>query len=131
MAQSEIRMRDCMSPAAHTVGKSQTVAFAAELMRKHSLRHLPVLHGGEVLGLVSERDVSLLSAIDGVNAEELTVEDAMTMEPYAVKPDAKLAEVLHEMAEHKYGAAIVMEGNHIEGIFTSSDAMRVLADVLH
>ena len=130
VATAELSMRECMTPTPHTIGMAQSIAFAADLMRKHGIRHLPVLHGGEVLGIVSDRDVSLLSALDGVDANEVTVEEAMTMEPYVVKPETKLAEVVHTMADHKYGAALVMEGNHVAGIFTTIDALRVLADVV-
>ena len=123
-------MRDCMTPTPHTVGKAQTIHFAADLMKKHGIRHLPVLHGGELLGVVSDRDVALITSLDGVDPEKVRIEEAITQEPYSVKLDSKLSEVAAHMAEHKYGAAIVMDGNHVAGIFTTVDGMKILAKLL-
>jgi CBS domain-containing protein len=54
------------------------------------------------------------------------VEDAMTSDVYLVSPDAPLGEVASAMAEHKYGCAVVMNGTHLAGIFTTVDALRTL-----
>ncbi len=99
-------------------------------MKKHGIRHLPVLHGGELLGVVSDRDVALITGLDGVDPEKVRIEEAITQEPYSVKLDSKLSEVAAHMAEHKYGAAIVMDGNHVAGIFTTVDGMKILAKLL-
>src|SRR5437879_4833811 len=50
-------IRDYMTPAPHTIGVEQPLAVAAALMQAHHIRHLPVLHGGKLVGILSERDV--------------------------------------------------------------------------
>jgi acetoin utilization protein AcuB len=45
---------------------------------------------------------------------------------YCVSPDAPLVEVAREMAEHKYGSAVVVEGPKVVGVFTTTDALRAL-----
>jgi acetoin utilization protein AcuB len=45
---------------------------------------------------------------------------------YIVSPDAPIGEVASAMAEHKYGCAVVMNGTHLAGIFTTTDALRAL-----
>jgi acetoin utilization protein AcuB len=112
-----------------TVRPGASLAQASELMRDHGVRHLPVLDGGELVGLLSERDASLYErAARDANA---TVEDAMTVDVYAVHADAALAEVADAMARHKYGSVVVIDRRgHVEGIFTTVDAMRALADAL-
>jgi acetoin utilization protein AcuB len=54
----------------------------------------------------------------------------MATNVYTVGPDAPLDVVVAEMAEHKYGSAIVTNGPTIEGIFTTVDACRALVDAL-
>ncbi len=123
-------VREHMTKSPHTIGKDQTLDHASEVMRSHGIRHLPVLEGGELLGIISNRDVYLIETLQDVDPKKVTVEEAMTAEPYSVKPDTPLVEVVSTMAQRKYGAAVVMEGRNVIGIFTTVDALRVLADRL-
>jgi acetoin utilization protein AcuB len=117
-----------MTPMPHTVGSEQTITFAQEQMRKYRVRHLPVLHGGELYGIVSERDLGVIAGLNEVNPDETTVEEAMTQEAYTVAKDTPMLEVLREMLEHQYGSAVVVEGNKVIGIFTTHDALRLLVE---
>ena len=120
-----------MTKSPHTVGRNQTLAHAHEVMRKHNILHLPVLEGGKLVGLVTERDLRLIETLKDVDPSEVTVEEAMSQEVYSVTPEALLADVAKEMAEHKYGSAVVMEGaSKVVGIFTTVDAMSALSSVL-
>lgn len=121
-------IRHYMTPSPHTIGVEQSLAVAAETMRAHKIRHLPVLKGGTVVGILSERDVQLVSGLPAVDPATVTVEDAMSDSVYAVSPDTPLEEVAAEMAAHKYGAALVTEGGRVAGVFTTIDALLALAD---
>ncbi len=107
------------------------MAVAHDLMRKHRMRHLPVLHAGSVVGVLSDGDLHLIETLADVDPERVIVEEAMTQDPYCVAPTTPLAEVAREMAEHKYGCALIVEGHHVVGIFTTVDACRVLARTLN
>jgi acetoin utilization protein AcuB len=117
-----------MTPMPHTVGSEQTITFAQELMQKYDIRHLPVLHGGELYGIVSDRDLGIVAGLNEVDPDATTVEEAMTQEAYTVSKEASLFDVLEEMLEHKYGSAIVVEGVKIVGILTTHDALKLLVD---
>ena len=117
-----------MTPMPHTIGSEQTITFAQEHMRKYGVRHLPVLHGGELYGIVSERDLGVIAGLNEVNPDETTVEEAMTSEAYTVGKDTPMLKVLQDMLQHQYGSAVVIEGNKVVGIFTTHDALRLLVD---
>ncbi len=119
---------DLMTPTPHTVGSEQTITFAQELMQKHGIRHLPVLHGGQLDGIVSDRDLGMIAGLNEVNPDNTTVEEAMTQEAYTVDKNTPLIHVLKEMLENKYGSAIVVEGDKIIGIFTTYDSLQLLVD---
>ncbi len=121
---------DYMSHAPHSIGLEQSLAAAERLMRLHNIRHLPVLHGGELVGVLSERDIALVESFESVDAEKVTVEEAMAAEPYAITPATPLDEVVRVMADHKYGSAVIMEGARVVGMFTVTDGMRTLASLL-
>ena len=119
-----------MSTAPHSIGVDQPLSRAHALMREHHIRHLPVLSGGRLMGVVSERDLSILETIVGVDPKTIGVNEAMSTVVYAVPPDAPLDEVALEMAEHRYGCVVVMDHEKVVGIFTTVDLARALAELL-
>jgi acetoin utilization protein AcuB len=114
-----------------TIGFDQPLAAASRLMHEHRIRHLPVLKGGQLVGMVTQRDLRLIESLRDVDPETVTVEEAMTPEPYAIAPDTPLERVAAEMADHKYGATIVVDGGEVVGVFTTVDALRALRELAH
>jgi CBS domain-containing protein len=100
------------------------------MMRDHGVRHLPVLEHGELVGVISQRDLYFLESIAGVDLEKDRVDDGMSTDTYAVAPDETLERVLGVMAERKLGSAVVLERGRVIGIFTATDALRILAKEL-
>lgn len=120
---------DHMTPHPHTIGRDQPIAVAARRMREHAIRHLPVLDGGRLIGMLSDRDVRLVEAI--AEAEHVRVEDAMSPEPHCVRATTPLRDVVRTMHEHKLGSVLVTDDNErVLGIYTATDALRMLADRL-
>lgn len=120
-----------MTTTPHTIGLDQTLQTAHRLMREHHFRHLPVLQGGKLVGMVTERDLALIETLKDVDPTKVTVEDAMTPAPYTVAPDSPLDEVVSTMAEHRYGSAVVVDNHHVVGVFTTVDALVAFSDLLH
>jgi acetoin utilization protein AcuB len=123
-------IRRFMVGSPHSIGREQPLSVAHEQMRSHGLRHLPVLHAGRLVGLLSQRDLWFIETLKGVDPATVPVEDAMSADVFTVGKDTPLAEVATEMANHKYGCAVVVEGSHVVGIFTTVDALRALVEVL-
>ena len=59
-----------MTPSPLTIGRDQTLATAHDLMRKHDIRHLPVLDGGVLVGIVTDRDLHLVESLAGTDPED-------------------------------------------------------------
>ncbi|HHH28528.1 MAG TPA: CBS domain-containing protein [Polyangiaceae bacterium] len=123
-------IENLMTLLPHTVGSEQPLAYAQAQMKEHGIRHLPVLHGGALDGILSERDLALAASLDGIDPATTKVEEAMTAVPYAIGRKTPVAEVVREMADHKYGSALIVEGKTVVGIFTVSDAVAHFARVL-
>ena len=119
-----------MTPAPHSIGRAQPMAEASRRMTEHRIRHLPVLDGGRVVGILSDRDLALVESLPGVDPEEVAVEEAMTPDPYVVGPEEPLGAVIRTLAEHRYGTVVVVENNRLSGIFTTVDALEVFAEAL-
>ena len=131
MGKAHLIIDDCMSPSPYSIQHDRTMADAHALMREHAIRHLPVLDGNELIGLVSLRDLHLMETLKDVDPKEVRVREAMTEEPYAVRLGTSLREVALNMGAHKYGSAVVIDHEgRVVGLFTTVDAMRALANLL-
>lgn len=128
-------VRDHMSPNPITVTKETSVLDALEIMKKHKIRRLPVVHNGRLVGLVTERDIlrvspspaSTLSAFE-VNylVAKMTVKDAMIKRPITVSPEMTIEEAALLMREHKIDNLLVMENEKLVGIITQTDLFEAL-----
>jgi acetoin utilization protein AcuB len=127
--QTSYPIRMFMTPMPHSIGRDQHLSTAQERMRTWGIRHLPVLDGGKLVGILSQRDALLVETLRDIDPAKVQVEDAMTSDVYVVDPDTRLVEVAAAMAEHKYGCAVVTSGRQIVGIFTTVDALRTLVDI--
>jgi acetoin utilization protein AcuB len=117
-----------MSP--HAVGEDQPLSVAHQMMSKHKIRHLPVLRGGQLVGMLSERDLALIETLRDVDPAHVLVSDAMSTVVYATSPDAPLDEVVDEMAERKLGSAVVVQNHKVVGILTTVDVCIALSALL-
>ena len=127
---ARVTISEFMTPSPHTIGLEQTLEVAHRVMREHQIRHLPVLDSGELVGMLSLRDLHFIETLDADDPAEVTIEEAMTPDPFVVGPGALLDTVAREMAEHKYGSAVVVDKGKVIGVFTTVDALRALAVIL-
>lgn len=125
-----MRVQDVMSTEVVTIGPRQTLAEAHRIMNAEGVRHLPVVEGGRLLGLLTQRDLHLVETLDAVEPDEVLIEEVMVRDVYAVAPDAPLPGVLREMERRRLGSAVVLSEQRPVGIFTTSDALRALRGVL-
>ena len=123
------RVRDFMTSMPGTIDADRTLEQARELMSQFQSRHLPVVRDGVLVGILSQRDIATAESL-GRRGKAHTVDEAMSTPPFTCGPDAHLHAVASEMAEHKYGTAVIVEREHplhVIGLFTTVDALRALA----
>ncbi len=121
---------DCMETAPQAIEAEEPLPKALRLMRERDIRHLPVTRRGTLVGVLSTRDLSLTTPLAQAPPAAISVDDVMTRNPYTVTPTTPLSVVAREMAHRRIGSAVVVDGGRIVGIFTTVDALLVLADIL-
>lgn len=131
-AEAESTVGAFMTACPRSVNFDQTLAEASALMSELAVRHLPVLKDGNVVGVLSDRDVAVIESLASTPSERIRVVEAMTPVPYSVPADTPLVRVVRRMAAEKYGCAIVTDpsGRNAIGIFTTTDALTVLRTLL-
>lgn len=102
------------------------------IMNEHGVRHVPVLDGERLIGIISQRDIALLlnPALPFAERRRVRARSVCTRDPYVVSEDEALDKVVLEMAERHLGSAIVVRDGKVVGIFTVTDACRILGRLL-
>ena len=99
-------------------------------MEKQGIRHIPVVdENGAPVGLISDRDASLIACFEIMTP--LKASDVMVPEPFVAHEGDNLEDVALKMSSKKIGSAVVLDENEkVTGIFTSTDALNALVEVL-
>ena len=119
-----------MTTHPHTIGLDQPLSMAHKMMSEFRIRHLPVLDGGTLVGIISDRDLKMVESLVDVNPDKTLVSEALTEDPFSVSPQALLTEVCAEMTAHRYGSVLVLDNKKLVGIFTWVDALNALRQLM-
>ncbi len=118
-----------MTSAPLTISPKETLAEAHAAMRSARIRHLPVLEGRKLVGLVTKSDLFLMETLRDVDPAEVTVREAMSRAPYTASPATPLARVCRAMATRRIGSTVVVWRGKPVGVFTTVDALQALAEL--
>ncbi len=133
-------VRDFMTTPVKTVSHGARLLDAALILRSKGFRHLPIVDGDRLVGIITDRDIqrfapSLLSKItpEEYNAifENTALQRVMTRDPMTVAPDTPLREAANILHEQKLGCLPVVEKGRLVGILTVTDLLEVLLDLLN
>lgn len=116
-----------MTRAPIMVPEDCTVRAALGRMQRGEIRHLLVLDGDRLCGIVSNRDVRRLALEDpGASLLSEPVRSIMTEDPVTVAPETDVTVAARLLLERRIGALPVRDGDEIVGIFTTADALEAL-----
>jgi acetoin utilization protein AcuB len=130
MTKHKLTIGEVMVPSPFSVQKHELASEALRFMREHHIHHLPVLDGERLVGIVFLPGLVLLETLEGMEATRVEVSAAICHKAYAVQEDTDLRTVVHTMAGKGYHAALVLNGEKLVGVFTTSDALHVLGSLL-
>lgn len=128
-----------MTSAPVTVEPTTTLLNAALTMRSNSIRHLLVVDGLKLVGLISDRDIQrcapsrLIPVTEEIyNAvfESNSVDRIMTRDPACISPDAPLADAIALMQQSRCGCLPIVEQDELVGILTRGDLLDALDRIL-
>jgi acetoin utilization protein AcuB len=131
---SEIMTREVI-----TLRPESNLREAIAVIQKFRIRHIPVVEGGKLEGIVTDRDIKRAtpSLHGGVTQEdyervlnETRLFQVMTRDPLSVTPEASVKSVAKILVERKYGALPVVKDGVLVGIISDIDLLRVLHDML-
>lgn len=122
--ESQRRVRDVMTADPKTVTPETSVVEAARLMTSEDVGPLPVVEGGELVGIVTDRDLVVRVLAEGRDPESTLVGDVYSGRPVTVSPDDRVDRALALLGQHQVRRLPVAEGGRIVGIVAQADLAR-------
>ena len=132
-------VQEWVNPRPLTVAPETTLAEAKALMEKYWIRHLIVVEGEALVGVLSDRDVRTASlppvaqtpaAAREDHLARVAVREAMTRDPRTVRPDTPLVDVARLMIEHRFSGVPVIADGRLVGILTETDILRAFIQMV-
>ena len=107
----------------HVVQHDQHVVEAVHFMVENNVGAVPVLNGGNLVGIFSERDVMTRVLVRGLDPHSTPVEKVMTAEPLAVGPETSIHDCMVLMKQHKFRHLPVCDGKRLVGFLSLRDIL--------
>ncbi|HEY7729426.1 MAG TPA: CBS domain-containing protein [Gaiellaceae bacterium] len=115
------KVRDAMTPGVQVASPSQTLVDAAALMRENDVGSLPVVQEGQLVGMLTDRDIVVRIVAEGADPRKVSVGDVASREIVTIGPDDELDEALRLMGAHRVRRLPVVEGGSIVGVLAQAD----------
>lgn len=117
-----MKVKDLMTRDAKTIWITESLADAAKSMWENDCGVLPIIKDRKVVGMITDRDICMATAMKERNPSSISVEEVMTGTVYAVEPEEEIEQALETMREHKIRRLPVLnlEGE-LEGILSMND----------
>ena len=129
-----LTVRDLMTERPDTVAPTTALRVVLAKLNNHGCRHLPVVDGDELVGIITDRDVRLavnspvLREDHDLNREEvldaIEAQSCMTPEPVSVTPQTPAREAADLLRLYKFGGLPVLDAGRLVGIVTTTDFLR-------
>jgi len=135
----EIYVRDYMTSPAASISKDARLLDAALTMRRSGFRHLPIIDGDRLVGIITDRDIQRFapSLLGNVSQEEYNrifeetpLDRVMTKNLLTVTADMPVGEAAAILHDKKLGCVPVVDGEKLVGIITVTDLLRLLHHLL-
>lgn len=114
-------IKDIMTREVISVHNSDTVETAAQLMKQYNIGSVPVCEDEKVIGIITDRDITLRSASSGQNVMRQTVREIMTSNPVTVSSNTDVHEAARIMGERQIRRLPVVENGKLVGIVSIGD----------
>jgi CBS domain-containing protein len=135
---SAARVRDIMQTKIVTVSVTERLSTVEDIMTLGRVRHMPVVHGGRLVGVLSQRDLlrASLSELGSFGNEArraflhaIEIAQVMSAPPITVEPETTVQLAARLMADHRIGCLPVIDGEELVGLITETDVLHWVAGV--
>jgi acetoin utilization protein AcuB len=119
-----LAVSDLMTPEVVTIPETRPLADAISIFNERGFRHLVVVDGTQVAGVLSDRS-ALRALVRNPDAQATPVRTAMTKDPITIRPHATVSEAIHLLLTNRINCLpVVADDGSVRGILTTTDLLR-------
>ncbi len=119
-----MKVKELMTSGPTTVGPDDPCAQAATLMREEDCGSIPVVREGKLVGIVTDRDITIRAVAAGKDPRTTPVSEVMSADPVTIAPDADAEEASRLMAEFQVRRLPVVADGRLLGILVTAQIAR-------
>jgi len=116
-----MKVKDIMSTDIACIGIEDSIQKAAQLMKRYDVGSIPVCRQGEVIGILTDRDIALRSVAEGQDTNHQTVGDVMSPDLVMGEPDMNVHEAAQMMSQNQIRRLPIVSNGHLVGIVALGD----------
>ena len=116
-----MKLKEIMSKDIASLNSNDSIERAAQLMKQYNVGSIPILSQNGVIGIVTDRDITLRSVAAGQNTNHKTVGEVMSTNPVVGNPDMDVHEAARIMSEKQIRRLPVVEGSSLVGMVSLGD----------
>lgn len=126
-----------MTKTVHTVADTDDLRKVVDLLKQYTIRHIPVLKGSEVVGIISRTDINRLTfgalfdnqdGADEAILDMLTVPQVMTSRPRTLNSYTTIRDLAEIFTHEEFHALPVVDNGELKGIVTTTDVIKYLLE---
>ena len=120
-----------------TLNRTNNLHEADALFKEHGIRHIPVVSGDKLIGMLSYTDLLRISFVEGVSSggetdtaiyDMLSIEQVMVSNPESISSGMTIKEAAEILAKREFHALPIVDNGHLVGIVTTTDLINFLID---
>jgi CBS domain-containing protein len=121
-------VRDAMTESPRSIGASESVVDAARLMRDEHIGSLPITDDEQLVGMITDRDITTRVVAEAADARTTSVGDVYSQDLVSIESDRDLEEAVQLMARHQLRRLPVVEDGKLVGIVAQADIALALTE---
>ncbi len=123
-----MKVKNCMQKDLVVISRDALLQDAAGLMKKHSIRHLPVVEDGQLVGFITESDLRQYYFLS--KERDIYVREVMVLNPITINVNASIENAARLIHDYKIGGLPVLDRKKLVGIITATDLLTAFIQVM-
>lgn len=124
-----MKVKDIMSSPVEEIRSDATISQAARMMQMSDIGVLPIMKDGDVVGVLTDRDIAIRVVAEGLDPQETAVSEVMSSEIICCSEDSSMEDAATLMEENQVHRLLVLSSaNRVSGIVSIADIVRRISD---
>jgi CBS domain-containing protein len=119
-----MKVREAMAKSVSTAQKSSKIVEVARKMKQEDAGFMPIVEGGKLVGVITDRDIVVRCIAEGHNPEQETVEHCMSQQAVTISPEDEIQQAAQKMEQSEIRRLAVTENGQLVGVLSHGNLVQ-------